>query len=134
MAARRGAWWLPAALAVGLCGCDGQDADRLTRLGRKAVDKLHSQTGGSPGEPGGPLQSIRGNLNDIALDAKVAARLRWDRDLEGAEVQVVARGSAVELRGSVADLRQRQRAVDLARSTVGVTEVIDRLIEAGEGR
>lgn len=128
---RRGGRTL-ACLAFFLAGCDGQeDVDRLARLGRKVVEKLQ----GGPGEGGalsGPLRAVRGNWNELTLDARVSCRLRWDRDLEGASIRVRPAGAgSVELQGNVATLAQRQRAVDLARSTVGVNDVVDRL--AGEG-
>lgn len=123
------------ALAALTAGCDGQDAERLARLGRKAVAKVQAQTGDSPAGLSGPLQSIRGNLNELTLDAKVAARLRWDKDLEGAQVQVRTAGAgAVRLSGTVATLEQRQRAVGLARATVGVNDVIDELVELKDGK
>jgi len=128
----RGKWRWLACLAVLAAGCDGQDADRLARIGRMAVDKLQAQTGTDPGPGPDSLQSIRGGLGEFALDAKVSARLRWDKQLEGATIQVGAvGGGAVKLSGTVPGIEARQRAVQLANSTSGVTKVIDELTEAG---
>lgn len=125
--------WRVLACLVVLAGCDGQeDADRLARLGRKLVDRAQSQTTDGRGKLSGPLQSIRGNWNEMTLDARVSCRLRWDKELEGVAITVkTAGGGNVELHGTVTTLAQRQRAVALARATVGVTEVADRLTEAG---
>jgi osmotically-inducible protein OsmY len=57
----------------------------------------------------------------------VSARLSWDKSLAGVPVQVRANGGRVELHGTVPDLTQRRRAVELAESTAGVTEVVDAL-------
>lgn len=117
-------------------GCDGQeDADRLARLGRKLLDRIQSQSTDTTAPLGGPLQSIRGNWNEMTLDARVTFRLRWDKELEGASVQVKSAGQGtVELHGTFTNAVQRQRAVTLARSTVGVTDVLDRMSEAKGGR
>jgi osmotically-inducible protein OsmY len=63
----------------------------------------------------------------VSLSARVSARLRWDKTLEAASIQVHADGETVQLRGTVRDLEQRRRAVELAGSTVGVKLVIDEL-------
>jgi osmotically-inducible protein OsmY len=129
----RGKWRWLACLALLVAGCDGQDADRLARIGRKAVDKLEVQAGADTGHGADSLQSIRGGLGEFALDAKVSARLRWDKQLEGVSIQVGSvGGGAVKLSGTVPDFATRQRAVRLANTTSGVTQVIDELTEAGE--
>jgi len=128
----RGKWRWLACLALLAVGCDGQDADRLARIGRKAVDKIQAQAGADPGRGADSLQSIRGGLGEFALDAKVSARLRWDKELEGTAIQVGSvGGGAVKLSGTVPSFEARQRAVQLAGSTSGVSKVIDELTEAG---
>jgi hypothetical protein len=127
----RGKWRWLACLALLVAGCDGQDADRLAKIGRKAVDKLQVQAGADPARGPDSLQSIRG-LGEFALDAKVSARLRWDKQLEGLPIQVGAvGGGAVKLSGTVPDFEARQRAVQLANSTTGVSKVIVVLTEVG---
>jgi osmotically-inducible protein OsmY len=121
--------WL-ACLGVLWAGCDGQDADRLARIGRKVADRLQVPAGDSQGRVPDSLQSIRGGLGEFALDAKVATRLRWDKELEGASVQVAAvGGGTVKLTGTVPSFEARQRAVQLANSTTGVVKVIDELTD-----
>jgi BON domain len=123
-------WWpLLACVALFAGGCDGQDAERLSRIGRKIVDRATAQTDTSPGRLPGSLQSIRGGWYEITVDARVASRLRWDKNLEGSPIQVQSLGSSsVKLTGTVATLELRQRAVRLADSTVGVETVIDELL------
>ena len=72
----------------------------------------------------------RGQINAQERDllARVTYRMRWDKKLVGSalRVEVQADGTTV-LRGSVADLASKARAVDLVESTVGVTRVVDEL-------
>jgi osmotically-inducible protein OsmY len=125
--------WL-AGLALLLAGCEAQDADRLARIGRKVADRLQAQTSSDPGRPPDSLQSIRGGIGEFAVDAKVSARLRWDKQLEGASIQVGSVGAGtVKLTGTVPGFEARQRAVQLANSTIGVNKVIDELTD-GNGR
>jgi osmotically-inducible protein OsmY len=109
-----------------LAGCDSQDTDRLVRVGRVTMDKVQSMAGDHSKLFTG-LQAVRGDLQDLGLDARVAARLRWDRALADAQIEVHARDGKVELKGKVNSLEQRRRAVELAESTVGADKVVDSL-------
>ena len=117
--------------ALCLAGCDGQDADRLARVGRKTNEKFHALTGGSQEKLSSGWLAVRANWDDVTLDTHVAARLRWDKALMNDKIEVTAADGAVELKGKVADLTQRRRAVEIAQSTAGVNEVRDSLEVAG---
>jgi osmotically-inducible protein OsmY len=117
--------WLLAGLLI--AGCGKQDTDKLARVGRTAAAKAEALTGGSNNRLLHGWQAIRADLDEMALDARVSARLRWDKTLEGASIHVTADNGLVELRGTVRDMAQRTRAADLARSTVGAVEVKDEL-------
>jgi osmotically-inducible protein OsmY len=120
-----------AGLCLLLAGCDSQDADQLAKIGRKVLDRLQAQTSSDPERLPSSLQSIRGGFGDFALDAKVSARLRWDKELEGTPIQVgTLGGGTVRLMGVVPNLEAHQRAVQLAKNTTGVTNVVDELTEA----
>jgi len=113
------------ALAVGGCS---QDADRMARVCHKTAAKFDGVTEGIRGRLQNGWGAVRGSVSESSLDSRVALRLRWDADMAGADVQVRLAGpGAVELRGTVADLTQRRRAVQLARTTVGVESVVDAL-------
>jgi osmotically-inducible protein OsmY len=109
------------------CGCS-EDADRLGRVCQKVSAKFDGVTEGMRGKLQSGAGAVRGSVIEASLDSRVALRLRWDKDMAGAEVEVVGAGpGVVELHGTVADLRQRRRAVELASTTVGVENVIDKL-------
>lgn len=123
----RGKWRLTLILSLALCGCS-EDADRLGRVCQKVAARFEGVTESLRGKLQSSAGAVRGSVIETSLDSRVALRLRWDRDMEGAEVQVNPVGPGViELHGSVADLRQRRRAIELASTTVGVENVIDRL-------
>jgi osmotically-inducible protein OsmY len=108
-----------------LAGCNNQDNERLSRMGRAAAARVEG-TGGEGG-----LASLRTRLDDANLSSRVSARLRWDKGMEGAQVTVQAKGGDVELKGTVRDNIQRHRAVALANSTLGTESVIESLATPG---
>ena len=88
---------------------------------------------------------VRGQITVQERDllARVTNRIRWDKKLVNSVLQIeVQLDGAVFLRGSVVDAAAKNRAVDLAESTVGVTKVVDelavgkevRVIETGPGK
>jgi hypothetical protein len=118
---------LLAGLAILPCGCTSQDADHLARVARLSAAKFDELTGGARGKMTKGIEAFRANWDEVALEARVATRLRWDKELEGTAIQVHATDAKVELTGTVSKLAQRQRAVQLANSTTGTEEVIDSL-------
>jgi osmotically-inducible protein OsmY len=130
MATRRSCQWtlmgLGLALAVAAVGCSNDDPDHLARVAKCVAAKGEGLTGDADKTLTG-LQALQTNMDELTLDARVSARLRWDKDLAGAQIQVQARDGALEMTGTVRDLSQRRRAVDLAQSTVGTEKVVDRL-------
>jgi len=114
--------WLLLGLAALSAGCSRQDTERLARIGKRLAAHAealtadcHAGLGGSWGGEG------------VGLGARVRARLRWDRALADLPIQVHAAGGTVELKGTVRELAQRRRAVELAESTTGVEKVNDQL-------
>jgi osmotically-inducible protein OsmY len=129
---KRGSGWLLLGVLTAAAGCNHEDADRLARVSRKAAAKVQGLTGDAPGRLAETCQVLRSGWDEVALDARVTARLRWDKGLSGAHVEVRASGGTVELVGTVASDNQRGRAVELAQATVGVEQVTDRLTVEGE--
>ena len=105
---------------VFVLGCNRSDQDHLARAAGKAREKINSASG----ESGCGLTT---GWQSMALDARVSARLRWDKTLSNEQIQVQATGGVIELKGTVRDLGQRRRAVELAESTLGTEQVLDLL-------
>src|SRR5437868_2731258 len=119
-------WLFALGLSVFAIGCDNQDTDRLARVGRKLDEKFHALIGGPQEKLTSGWLAMRSNWDDVTLDTRVSVRMRWDKSLAEASIQVstVSEG-VVELKGKVASLQQRRRAIEIAQSTAGVNEVKD---------
>ena len=119
------------ALALMASGCS-QDADRLARICQKTSAKFDGLTEGLRDKLHNGWGAVRTSVSETGVDSRVQLRLRWDKDMAGSEVMVSLAGpGVVELSGTIVDLPQRRRAVELAQTTVGVESVLDRLtIEA----
>jgi hyperosmotically inducible periplasmic protein len=75
---------------------------------------------------------VRSSVDRMGLEARVYARLHWDKALEGSTLEIrAAEGRVVTLHGSVPSEAAREKAVQLASDTVGVTRVIDELTVVG---
>src|SRR5262245_36496467 len=91
--------WLLLGLAVLGTGCNRQDTERLARVGRRLVAKTEALVGDlRENLSGGCWHGLCATWEQAGLDARVAARLRWDKQLAGASVSVQASGAAVELK------------------------------------
>ena len=120
--------WVLAALALLVCGCGGQDVDRLGRICARAVGKFQDMAGGPHGKLANGWQTVCGAFGDTTPDARVAVRLRWDKQLADADIQVSAAGpGVVRLQGTVADAARQRRAQEVAESTQGVEQVVNDL-------
>jgi osmotically-inducible protein OsmY len=110
-----------------MCGC-GDDVDRLGRVFHKTAAKFEGSTESMRAKLQNGEHAMRGIVGETSLDSRVTLRMRWDADLTDADVQArLVEPGVVELTGTVADLTQQRRAVELAQSTVGVEKVLDRL-------
>jgi osmotically-inducible protein OsmY len=107
-------------------GCNQEDAERIVRVGHKLSARAESLSGDQIGLSKG-WQAVRNGWEETTLAGRVAVRLRWDKKLADTQVQALAAGTVVELKGTVREASQRQRAVELAESTTGVEKVTDSL-------
>ena len=71
--------------------------------------------------------AVRAKVNNMGTEGRVYGRLRWDKALAGATLNVQAVGATITLTGTVPDQAARTKAITLAQDTVGVTKVIDQL-------
>ena len=86
--------------------------DRAARVGEKAAAAINEA-----GEA----------LDDGRLTAKIKSKMALDDTIEARHINVDTQNNVVTLRGSVRTEAERQRALQLARETRGVTSVVDQL-------
>jgi hyperosmotically inducible protein len=70
---------------------------------------------------------IGDRVSDSAVTAKIKSKMALDDHVNARAINVDTSESVVTLRGNVASKYQRDRALRLARETVGVAHVVDRL-------
>ncbi len=106
-----------------LAGCKARDGDILHQVARRTGQKLEGAITG----PARQLPTrVPNPMTEVSVAARVDARLRYDRHLADHSFVVRAKGaSAVVVAGSVPEASLKQRALDLAKSTVGVETVVD---------
>ncbi len=97
-------------------GTTGVNADKAREVGAKV-----GETAGQAAD------QARRALNDGAVTAKIKAKMALDDSIKALDIDVDTAGTTVTLSGVVATEAQRQRAVQLAKETEGVTQVIDQL-------
>lgn len=66
-------------------------------------------------------------LLDGALTAKIKSKMALDDLVKARSIDVTTTNHVVTLRGTVRSVAEHDRAVQLAKETAGVTEVVDRL-------
>ena len=103
-------------------GCNRQDAECLSRIGRKVA----AHTKHNAGDLGSKLEvSWPGAKREPTLQEKIQDRLRWENTLTDVTFEVVVKDKEVELKGTVKTPQQRLRAIELAETMVGVDRVTD---------
>src|SRR5262249_54886875 len=101
--------------------CNQQDKNSLSRIGEKIAERSEEATSGLREKLSHGLPDM-GNLHE-----RVHRRVKWDKGLEGAVIDLKVSGTEVELKGTVKTPEQRRRAVDLVESTIGVEKIQDNL-------
>ncbi len=71
--------------------------------------------------------AVRAELSDASLTAKIKSKMALDDTIKASDISVRTDDHVVTLRGSVATPAQHDRAVQLARETDGVRQVVDHL-------
>jgi hyperosmotically inducible protein len=67
-------------------------------------------------------------LNEGSLTAKIKAKMALDDTVKALTINIDTNGTVVTLSGSVHSEAEHAKAVQLARETAGVTNVVDRLV------
>ena len=104
-----------------------EEPGRVGTSGHVDVDKAR-ETGAKIGEKTAvAAERAKDVLDDAALTTKIKSKMALDDMVRARDIDVTTRNGIVTLSGSVRSQTERQRAVQLARETSGVTSVTDHL-------
>jgi hyperosmotically inducible periplasmic protein len=102
--------------AVGTSGAAEVDTSRARATGAKIGEKVAV----------GASEAQRA-VSNAGLTTKIKAKMALDDTIEAASIDIDTEGTVVTLSGTVRSEAERTRALQLARETEGVTQVIDQL-------
>jgi len=109
---------------------DGQEArDAAIKLARDTSgvkdvkDMISVRSGTASGEAPDPSRTLGTRVDDAGITLRVKARLLDDPLVKGMQIDVDTRNSVVFLTGTVAGEAERKQAIEIARTTEGVTNV-----------
>jgi osmotically-inducible protein OsmY len=120
--------WLCGLLALSLCGCSEVDTERLARIWHKVGLHVQALTVGAQHRLSSGWSAFKDRSDSpAALRDRITARLRLDKSLAESSIEIDVSGATVTLRGELENGAARQRAVELAQTTVGVEQVVDEL-------
>jgi len=71
--------------------------------------------------------NVEATVDDARITAKIKAKMALDDYVKARRIDVATDGSTVTLSGTVGSNEEHDRALRIARETVGVTRVVDRL-------
>jgi hyperosmotically inducible protein len=100
----------------GTVGTSGTDASRAREVGAEVGERTAAAA-----------DQARKALTDGSLTAKIKAKMALDDTVKALDIDVDTNGSTVTVSGTVSSNAQRDRALQLARETDGVTQVVDRV-------
>jgi hypothetical protein len=97
-------------------GTSGSGVDRAREVGAEIGERV--------GKAGDRIQQT---ANEASLTSKIKAKMALDDLVNASAIDVTTEGSTVVLTGRVATAAERSRAIEIARETDGVRDVVDRL-------
>jgi osmotically-inducible protein OsmY len=97
-------------------GTTGVDTQKAREVGAKVGETTATAA-----------DQARRAINDGAVTAKIKAKMALDDSVKALDIDVDTVGTTVTLSGVVATDAQRQKALQLARETEGVKQVVDQL-------
>ena len=113
-------YWSGHGLTLRPSGATGVDADAARDQSKAILDK----TAATVGDAATKLEQA---VDAGTLTAKIKSKMALDDLVKARTINVDTTGSVVTLTGTVGSNEERERAVRLARETVGVTNVVDKL-------
>ena len=99
--------------------------------GRIDTDRARD-AGAAVGEKAADAANKAGELiSDGALTAKIKSKMALDDSVQARSIDVTTRDHVVTLSGTVRSVAEHDRALQLAKETAGVTQVVDRMKVSG---
>ncbi len=132
-------------LTLGVAGCEQHRETRVVdtpngqtttttetvQVDHDRMNQAKDQAGRTANQVGDQVSAAahdaKANLTDAGLTAKVKTRLGTDNRVHAAAVNVDTSNRVVTLSGNVASDAERKAAIDVARGTDGVSDVVDHL-------
>jgi osmotically-inducible protein OsmY len=116
-----------AAFLLGWWGGGGQGNDGAVGTSGARTERAR-EVGAEVGERAAvAADQARRAMTDGSITAKIKAKMALDDSVKALDIDVDTRGGTVTVSGIVASTAQRDRALQLARETEGVTQVVDKL-------
>lgn len=114
-------WWghghAPSLNLPSATGTTGHvDADRARAAGAEVGERTAQAA-----------NEVRAELSDAALTTKIKSKMALDDTIKASDIRVSTDDHVVTLRGSVRSAAEHDRAVQLAKETSGVRQVVDHL-------
>lgn len=101
--------------------------DEVGTTGTAIAERAREASAGLGDRAAETAGQAREALEDGALTAKIKSKMTLDDTLDGSRIDVDTSNRVVTLSGAVLTPAQRERALQLARETEGVRNVVDRL-------
>lgn len=95
-----------------------------TQIAKQQAAKLATRAAARANDA---ASKVGDTVGDRALTARIKSKMILDDDVKARGIDVDTSGTIVTLTGVVRSAAERDRAVQLARETKGVTKVIDKL-------
>ena len=102
-------------------------ADKAGHVAGKAADKTAEIADRAGEKAAYAAEQTRKALADGSLTAKIKAKMALDDHVKALDLNVDTRGTVVTVSGTVTTQAEKDRALQLARDTAGVTQVVDRV-------
>lgn len=74
------------------------------------------------------MQTVDGYASDAGLSGRIKSKMALDELVRARTIDVSTTGGVVTLAGTVRSIAERDKAIRLARDTMGVTRVVDNLV------
>jgi osmotically-inducible protein OsmY len=113
-------YWSGHGLTLHPSGSSRVDAEAAGDRGKAIVDKTATTVGKA-------ATKLEHAVDEGSLTLKIKSKMALDDLVKARTINVDTAGSVVTLTGTVESTQERERAVQLARETVGVTNVVDKL-------